>query len=104
MPTVTPSRYFVAAAILLLLGASAMPVAIAAYRFAETSRESYATAVGVWGTVVIVSVAGPFVLMLAGIVALWTRKTESDTSDQTDALIDQATAWLSDEGQMTRRR
>jgi cytochrome c oxidase assembly factor CtaG len=102
---VTPSRYFIAAAIVLLLGAIAMPVAIAAYRFAETSRESYATAVGVWGTIVmIVSIAGPIVLTLAGIVAMWTRKADSGPSDHTDALIDEATAWLSDERQMTGRR
>jgi cytochrome c oxidase assembly factor CtaG len=104
MPSVTPSRYFIAAAIVLLLGAAAVPVAIAAYRFAETSRESYATAVGVWGTIVmIVSIAGPVVLTVAGIVAMWTRKAEAGT-DQADPFIDEATAWLSDERQITGRR
>jgi cytochrome c oxidase assembly factor CtaG len=101
---VTPSRYFIAAAIVLLLGAAAMPVGIAAYRFAETSRESYATAVGVWGTIVmIVSIGGPLVLTVAGIVAMWTRKADV-ASNQTDPFIDEATAWLADERQITGRR
>jgi uncharacterized membrane protein len=104
MPSVTPGRYFIAAAIVLLLGAAAMPVGVAAYGFAETSKESYATAVGVWGTVVmIVSIAGPIVLTFAGIIALWTRKADS-AANQADPFVDEATAWLSDEPQISRPR
>jgi hypothetical protein len=69
---VSPSRYFVAAAAVLLLGAAAMPAGPTAYAVAETSREPYATAVGVWGAfVLLVAITGPIVLTIAGIVALF---------------------------------
>jgi hypothetical protein len=58
--------------VLLLLGASAMPVGLAAYALAGTSSEPYAVAVGVWGTFVIaVAVVAPIVMTLAGILALF---------------------------------
>jgi len=44
---VTTGRYFTAAAIVLLLGALAMPVGIAAHELARGSSEPLAVAVGV---------------------------------------------------------
>lgn len=68
----SPSRYFVAAAIVLLLGAAALPAGLTAFAFAQTSREPYATAVGVWGaSVLLVAIAGPILLTIAGLVALF---------------------------------
>ena len=68
------SHYFVAAALLLLLGASAMPVGLAAYAVAEGGSGPYAVAAGVWGAmVVIIAVTGPVVLAVAGIVSIWRR-------------------------------
>lgn len=67
----TPSRYFVAAAVVLLLGAAAMPTGLAAYVLASTSREPYAVAIGVWASFVIaVAVGGPILLTIAGVLSL----------------------------------
>jgi hypothetical protein len=69
----TASRYFIAAAIVLLLGAAAMPVGLAGYAIASTSREASAVAIGVWSVfVLVVAVAGPIALLIAGIISLLT--------------------------------
>jgi hypothetical protein len=105
----TASRYFVAAAIVLLLGASAMPIGIAAYTFASTSREPYAAAVGVWGSLVlIIALAGPIVLTFAGMLALGRREAgqanADGSEDSTDPRIDELMTWLSDQQQIRGRR
>lgn len=70
----SPARYFIAAAIVLLLGAAALPEALLAYAAASGSRELIPTLLGVWSTFVLVTAfAGPLLLTLAGIVSLWTR-------------------------------
>jgi hypothetical protein len=64
----------VSAALLLVLGASAMPTALAAYGLGASARDLGLAAVGVWAAVVmIVAVCGPVLLTIAGIVSLWTR-------------------------------
>jgi hypothetical protein len=104
MAAVTPARYFIAAAIVLLLGAPAMPVGIAAYSIAGSSDEPYATAMGVWAVfVVIIAVTGPIVLTLAGIIALGTRH-DARSEDRPDPMIEDAVAWLSEEPQISGRR
>ena len=68
----TPARLFFAAAILLLLGAGAMPPAIAAYVIADSSRELHAIGMGVWSSFVFfVAIGGPILLTLAGIIKLF---------------------------------
>jgi hypothetical protein len=101
---VTPARYFIAAAIVLLLGASALPVAMAALSVAGSSNDTYATAMGVWAVlVVVVAVGGPILLALAGIIALGTRR-DTPAEQQADPMIEEAVAWLSDEPQISGRR
>jgi hypothetical protein len=70
----SPSRYFISAAIILLLGATAMPTAIAAYAIGSSGHDIANVVAGVWaGVVMIVAVLGPIFLTLAGIVSLWVR-------------------------------
>ena len=70
----SPSRYFLSAAITLLLGAIAMPTAIAAYAIGSSGRDLGYVLVGVWaGVVMTVGVCGPIFLTIAGIVSLWMR-------------------------------
>lgn len=103
MAAVTPARYFIAAAIVPLLGASAMPVGMAELSVAGSSDEPYATAIGVWAVlVVVVAVAGPILLTLAGIIALGTRHP-AHSEEPHDPMIEDAVAWLSDERQISRR-
>lgn len=72
---VTPSRYFLTAAVLLLLGAAAMPVALGAYALSATTPGPTAVAVGVWAIfVLLVAVGGPIVLTLAGLLSLLLRR------------------------------
>ena len=73
----TASRYFIASAILLLLGAVAVPIGLAAYGIASLSREPVAVAIGVWATFVLaVAVGGPVILVIAAIISLLTGTDE----------------------------
>jgi hypothetical protein len=104
MAAVTPARYFIAAAVVLLLGASAMPEAMAALSVAGSGSDTYATAMGVWAVlVVVVAVGGPILLTLAGIIALGTRRA-APPAQEADPTIEDAVAWLSDEPQISGRR
>jgi len=104
MTFVTPARYFIAAAVVLLLGASAMPVGIAAYSIAGLSDEPYFVAIGVWAVIVlIVAIAGPIVLTVGGLLALATRH-EVRSEDRANPLIEDAVDWLSDEPQVSDLR
>lgn len=100
----TPARYFIAAAIVLLLGAAAMPVGIAAYAIGGSSDQPYAVAIGVWAVLVLsIAVAGPIVLTLAGLIALATRHP-APSKELADPIIDDAVDWLSDERRITDLR
>jgi hypothetical protein len=70
----SPSRYFLAAAAMLLLGAAAMPTALAAYGIASSGRDIGNVAVGVWASFVLaVAIGGPILLLIAGFIALLLR-------------------------------
>lgn len=70
----SPSRYFIAAAIVLLPGAVALPFGQFAMTAASQSSDLSAQAYGVWGTFVLaVAYGGPVVLTLAGIISLFLR-------------------------------
>src|SRR5258708_31249409 len=63
MAAVTPARYFIAAAIVLLLGASALRQGMDAMSYGGSSNAPYATAMGVWGVLrVRLAPGGPILL------------------------------------------
>lgn len=73
----SPARYFAAAAVVLLLGAAAMPAALTAYGIAATGRDAVNIAIGVWASFVLaVAIGGPILLTIAGIVSLFLRSEE----------------------------
>jgi hypothetical protein len=68
---VSPSRYFVAAAIVLLLGAAALPTGLSAYDAARRGSDALNVAVGIYGSfVLVIAIAGPVVLTVAGLLSL----------------------------------
>jgi hypothetical protein len=74
---VSPARYFIAAAIVLLLGAAAMPTALNAYGLASSGDEIWLVAIGVWaGFVLATAIAGPILLTIAGIISLLLRSDD----------------------------
>jgi hypothetical protein len=71
---VSASGYFIAAAVVLLLGSAALPTALAAYALASVGRDLPSIAAGVWASMVlVVAFGGPVLLTVAGILKLWFR-------------------------------
>jgi hypothetical protein len=69
---VSASGYFIAAGIVLLLGWTAMPNALAAYALASARpQEAVNLAIGIWASfAIVVAVAGPVMLTIAGLIKL----------------------------------
>jgi hypothetical protein len=57
---VSPARYFIPAAIVLLLGAAALPTGLSAYDAARHDSDALNVAVGIYGSfVLVIAIIGP---------------------------------------------
>jgi hypothetical protein len=75
---VSASHYFTAAAITLLLGTVAIPIAVGIYEFAGFGgQDPRSIVMGVWaGVVVLVAIGAPIFLTAAGILSLARRNRD----------------------------
>jgi len=74
---VSASGYFISAAIVLLLGTVALPIALTAYGLASGNRDPMSIATGIWaGFVMVVAIVGPVALTIAGLLSLVRRQDD----------------------------
>jgi hypothetical protein len=77
MTVMSASRYFIAAAGLLLLGAVALPTGYSAYDAARHGSDAISVGLGVYGSFVLaIAFGGPVILTVAGILSLLLRHDE----------------------------